>query len=174
MHLTNFWPSADVGTNLKAMFRCELPQKCLSLLIVFLFLKGIARIEFSILHPVRLLDPVSKMVERLEYCTLIPLQAFTKETPPDHLPAEQSHYQLLIQSVLFVPTSHINTPQTPQYFTQIVDGPMIRGIHIYRVSPQESRAVERLTTARAGRKDTFPRWPPTCTRAESRLSGSPH
>ena len=91
------WPSAAVDANLKAMVRCELLQKALSLLVVFLCPKGIVRVEFPVLHPVRLPDPVGKMVERLEYCALISFQPFANETPPNHFPAEQSHYQLLVQ-----------------------------------------------------------------------------
>jgi len=77
---------------LKAASRYEILQKSFFALIGFRLSEGAMRIEFSILHPVPFLDPAGKMIEGLKDRTLSSLQPSADETPPNHLPSEQSNY----------------------------------------------------------------------------------
>ena len=95
------------------------------------------RIEFPVLHPVPFLNPAGKMIEGLKDRALSFLQPFANETPPDHLPPEQSNYELLSQRVFLISSSHVNPPKTPQDLTQIVNGPVIPGVHIFRIRPEK-------------------------------------
>jgi len=67
-------------------------QKGLFVLIGFRLSEGTMRIEFSVLHPVPFLDPAGKIIEGLKDRAVSSLQPFANETPPNHLPSEQSNY----------------------------------------------------------------------------------
>jgi len=112
-------------------------QKSLFVLIGFRVSEGTMRIEFSILHPVPFLDPAGQMIEGLKDRALSSLQPPADETPPNHFPSEQGNYQLLSHGVFLVSSSHVNPSKTPQDFAQVVNGPMIPRMHIFRIHPEK-------------------------------------
>jgi len=112
-------------------------QKSLFALIGFRLSEGTTRIEFSILHPVPFLDPAGKMIEGLKDGALSSLQPPADETPPNHFPSEQSNYQLFSHRVFLVSSSHVNPSKAPQDFAQVVNGPMIPGVHIFRIHSEK-------------------------------------
>ena len=61
-------------------------------MIGFRLSEGTMGIEFPVLHPVPFLDPAGKMIEGLKDRAMSSLQPFANETPPNHLPSEQSNY----------------------------------------------------------------------------------
>jgi hypothetical protein len=77
------------------------------------------------------------MIEGLQDRALGFLQPPANKAPPNHLPSEQTNYQLLSQRVFLISSSHVNPPKTPQDFAQIVNGPMIPGVHIFRIRSEK-------------------------------------
>ena len=138
------WPArrsqqraGPVHDQLEAAPRHELLQKGLLALIGFRLSERTMRIEFSVLHPVPFLDPAGKMIEGLKDRALSFLQPPANKAPPNHLPSEQTNYQLLSQGVFLISSSHVNTPKTPQDLAQIVNGPMAPGVHIFRIHSEK-------------------------------------